>query len=230
MTWLPFAAALVVFVGSHYLPSRTGLREVAIMRLGRRTYFSIYGIVSLAVLAWVVVAAGQAPYVGLWPQWPWMRWMPNVAMPPAFVLTACGVGMTQPFTLGGKRGAVLDPEDPGLAAVMRHPLLWALALWSGAHLLVNGDLAHAVLFGLFLAMALGFMPVFDARARRELGPSEHRSFLHATAHLSLAPFVDRRWRQRNLRRLCIRAGIGLLVWLAALALHGDVIGVSPLPI
>ncbi len=76
----------------------------------------------------------------------------------------------------------------------------------------------------------GSVPVFDARARRELGPFAYQSFLHATAHLSLAPFFDRRWRQRNLRRLGIRAGIGLLVWLAALALHGDVIGVSPLPI
>lgn len=230
MTWLHFAAAFAVFIGSHYLPSRTGLREAAILRLGRRAYFSIYGAVSLAALALVILAAGQVPFVGLWPQFPWMRWVPNLAMPLAFVLAACGIGMAQPYTLGGKRGAALDPDDPGLAAAIRHPLLWALALWAGAHLLVNGDLAHVLVFGLFLAMALGFMPVFDARARRELCPSDREAFFRNTAHLSVAPVLDRNWRQRNLRRLGVRAGVGLLAWLAVLTLHSVVIGVSPLPI
>ncbi|KAA9010088.1 NnrU family protein [Histidinibacterium aquaticum] len=230
MTWAPFLLALAVFVGSHYLPARTGLREVALRRFGRRAYFSVYGLVSLAVLGWVVVAAGHAPYLQLWPPMPWMRWVPNLAMPLALVLTACGLGLRQPWTLGAKRGATFDPADPGLAAVTRHPLLWALALWAGAHLLVNGDLAHVVLFGLFLAMALGFMPVFDARARRDLAASDRAAFFAATSVLSLAPFAEREWRAANLRPLAIRSGLGLALWIVALALHGAVIGVSPLPL
>ena len=229
MSWTPFVVALAVFVLSHYLPTATGLRDAAVGRLGRRVYFSVYGAISLAVLVWIIVAAGQAPHVQLWPQAPWLRWVPNIAMPLAFMLTACGIGIAQPFTLGGRRGASFDPAAPGLAAVTRHPLLWALALWAGAHLLANGDLAHVILFGLFLAMALGFIPVFDARARRALGPAAE-PFFASSATLSPAPFADRSWRAANLSGLSLRALVGLGIWLAALMLHEAVIGVSPLPI
>jgi hypothetical protein len=100
------------------------------------------------------VSAGRAPYVELWPALAWQRWLPNLAMPAAFVLAACGMGAAQPFTLGGRRADRFDPAEPGLAAVTRHPLLLALALWSGAHLAANGDLAHVVVFGGFFAMSL----------------------------------------------------------------------------
>lgn len=34
-----------------------------------------------------------------------------------------------------------------VARKIRHPMLWGVALWSGAHLLVNGDVPSFVLFG-----------------------------------------------------------------------------------
>ncbi|GGL50336.1 NnrU family protein [Wenxinia marina] len=229
MTWLPFALTLAAFTASHYLPARTGLRAAAIGRIGRRAYFTLYGLTSIVLLLWVVVAAARAPVVVLWWQTSWMRWGPNLAMPLAMVLLACGLGIRQPFTLGARRGARFDPADPGLAAVTRHPLLWALSLWAGAHLLANGDLAHAILFGLFLAMGAGFIPVFDARARAALPEREARAFFAATSLLSLAPLADPDWRRRNGGPLLRRAVAGLALWLVALALHGVVIGVSPLP-
>lgn len=230
MSWAGVGLAMTAFVASHYLPSRGGLRERLIAALGRRTYFSLYGLVSLLVLAWVVVAAGRAPHVELWPQLPWMRWVPNVAMPLAAMLTAAGIGMAQPFTLGGGKEAAFDPARPGLAAVTRHPLLLALALWAGSHLVANGDVAHVVLFGAFLAMALAAMPVFDRRAVRTLGPEAAARFFETTAIVSPASLADPRWRRANLRPLAWRAAIGLGLWLAALLLHPAVIGVSPLPL
>jgi uncharacterized membrane protein len=230
MSWLPFGLALAAFAASHYLPAATGLRERLVARVGRRSYFTAYGLLSLALLAWLIAAAGRAPYVELWPQLAWLRWVPNLAMPVAFVLAACGVGMPQPFTLGGRRAARFESEDPGLAAVTRHPLLLALALWSGAHLLANGDLAHALLFGGFLAMALLAMGAADRRAARALPAAEASAFFAATALLSLAPFGEARWRRRTLPRLARRVAAGLAVWVAALLLHQPVIGVSPLPL
>lgn len=230
MSWLPFALALTAFVASHYLPGATGLRAVLIDRLGRRAYFTGYGVLSLLLLGWLVAAATTAPYVELWPALPWQRWLPNLAMPLAFVLAACGLGLAQPFTLGGRRTARLNPADPGLAAVTRHPLLLALALWSGAHLAANGDLAHALVFGGFLAMALVAIRAADARAARDLAPPEAAAFFRATALLSPAPFADPAWRRRNAPHLAARAIVGLLLWLAALHLHAAVIGVSPLPL
>ena len=229
MSWAGFALAMTAFVGSHYLPTRGGVRERLISAVGRRTYFSVYGLVSLAVLVWVVVAAGRAPYVELWAHVPWHRWVPNLAMPVAAMLVVAGVGMAQPFTLGGRRVAGFDPARPGLAAVTRHPLLWALALWAGAHLVANGDLAHVILFGTFLAMAIGAMPVSDRRARRTLGPARADEFFAATSILSLAPFFDPAWRAAHLRRLGLSAAAGLGLWFVALLSHPAVIGVSPLP-
>lgn len=228
--WLPFALALAVFAGSHYLPVVTGWREALVARFGRRGYFTAYGLLSLLLLGWVIVAAGRAPYVEIWPQQGWQRWVPNLAMPVACVLAACGLGMAQPFTLGGRRSARLDPGDPGLAAVTRHPVLLALAFWAGAHLVANGDLAHVVVFGGFLGMALVAMRAGDRRAAAALPAGEAAAFFAATATLSLAPLGEAGWWRGNLRRLLPRVVIGLLVWLGALLLHPAVIGVSPLPL
>jgi uncharacterized membrane protein len=229
MSWVPFAAAFVAFGASHYLPAATGLREALVARVGRRAYFSAYGLVSLLLLGWLIAAAGAAPHVELWPAAAWQRWLPNLAMPVAFLLAACGLGMAQPFTLGGRAAARFDPADPGLAAVARHPLLLALALWSGAHLVANGDLAHALVFGGFLAMALAAMRAADRRAARALGPAGAAAFFAATATVSLAPFADPGWRRRTLPRLARRGALGLALWAAALLLHQPVIGLSPLP-
>jgi uncharacterized membrane protein len=228
--WLPFVAALAAFAASHYLPAATGWREALIARFGRRAYFSGYGLLSLLLLGWVVVAAGAAPYIELWPQLPWQRWLPNLAMPFAFVLAACGLGQPQPFTLGGRRAARFHPQEPGLAAVTRHPVLLALALWAAAHLVANGDLAHVVLFGGFLAMALVAMRAGDRRAAGALSAAEAAAFFRATSIFSLAPFADAAWRRRTLPGLAPRAAIGLALWAGALLLHQPVIGVSPLPL
>lgn len=226
--WMEYTLALAIFVASHFLPRIGGLRDRLIGAVGRRVYFSAYGLLSLALLVWVIVAAGQAPYVELWPQAPWTRWVPNIAMPIATVLVACGFGLRNPYTLGGKRDAIVDPDHPGFAAVSRHPLFLALALWAGAHLVPNGDLAHLILFGSFTFMALAAIPAFDAKARRSLG-AEATAYFTATATFSLRPLTDRAWLRNNARPLTIRTIIGLLVWVAALHLHGPLIGVSPFP-
>lgn len=226
--WTEYTLALAIFVASHFLPRIGGLRDRLIGAVGRRVYFSAYGLLSLALLAWVIVAAGRAPYVELWPQAPWTRWVPNIAMPIATLLVVCGFGLRNPYTLGGERGAIVDPDHPGFAAVSRHPLFLALTLWAGAHLVPNGDLAHVILFGSFTFMALAAIPAFDAKARRSLG-AEATAFFSATATFSLLPPSDRAWLRENACPLTIRAIIGLLIWVAALHLHGSLIGASPFP-
>ena len=125
MEWAEFSIALAAFLGSHVIPAR--LRAPLIARFGKRAYVIGYSILSLALLYWLIVASGRAPYVELWPQEPWMRWLVNLAMPLA-VLAAAVAGMA------------------GLMA--------GFALWAGAHLVANGDLAHGILFGLMLIYAL----------------------------------------------------------------------------
>lgn len=227
--WAEYALALALFVASHFLPRAGGMRDRLIGTVGRPVYFGLYGLLSLALLVWVVSAAIRAPYVALWTQLPWTRWVPNVAMPVATILVTCGIGIRQPFTLGGRRDAGFDPSRPGFAAVSRHPLFVALALWSGAHIVPNGDLAMVILFSSFLVMALAAIPAFDARARRELGDAT-AGFLASTAILSPIPLFRRDWLRANASNMAMRAGIGCLLWIGLLHLHRPVIGVSPFPL
>lgn len=225
--WTEFAVAFLAFTGSHFLPRIGGLRETLMTRLGRRWYFTAYGAMSLLVLIWLVGAASRAPYVELWPPLPWTRYVPAIAMPIAIFFAVAGIKTPSPFTLGSKRGTVFDPGTPGLAALTRHPLLWALTFWSVSHLPPNGDLAHVLLFGGFAVMSLGAMLIFDQRARHAQSDEATARLFLAAPILSPLALLSPPWLRVNGLPFAKRLLIAAAVWLAALALHLPVIGVSP---
>ena len=228
MAWAEFALVLVLFLGTHFLPSRRAFRDGLIARVGRRTYFAAYGTVSTVLLVWLVVAAARAPYVPILDPMGWQRWVPNLVMPLAVLFLSVGIGFGYPYTLGGRRNAAFDPARPRFAAITRHPMLWALVLWAGAHLLANPDVAHAILFGLFLAVSLLSMRLFDRRAR-EARPDLWPDIQEATATLSLRPLEPRHFGRANARVLATRIVGAVALYAAIYALHGPVIGVSPIP-
>ena len=165
--WWEFLTALLVFLLSHAIPVRPPVRPWLVARLGLRGYFAAYSLLSIAVLAWLIVAAGRAPYVQVIPPLPLLRWVPLIAMYPVCVLIVGGMWRRNPLSFGGIGPGAFDPQAPGLLAMTRHPLLAALMLWSLAHLLANGDLAHVVLFGLFAGFAAMGMGLIDRRKRRD---------------------------------------------------------------
>ncbi|MFO1046670.1 MAG: NnrU family protein [Geminicoccaceae bacterium] len=211
--WGELATAYALFVLAHLLPARPPVRRRLTGMLGERRYLLLYGLLSLALLGWLLAAAGRAPYLALWQPAPWQRWLALAAMSAACLLVALAVGTPNPFSFGGGSGA-FDPAHPGIVALTRHPLLWALALWAGAHLLANGDLAHALLFGGFLLMALAGMAALDRRARLRLGP----------AWRELAQPRAPGWRRRDL----LRVAAALLLFAGLLLAHPPLIGVDPL--
>lgn len=227
--WEEFALALVVFMASHFLPRMGGLRETLIGKIGRRAYFAGYGILSLVVLFWLIGSASRASYVELWAATEWTRKVPTVVMPFAMFLAVIGVGTRWPYTLGSKAGTAFDPANPGLAAMTRHPLLWALALWSAAHLPPNGDLAHVVLFGGFGVMSLAAMPMFDRRAQAALSADDAARLFQAAPLLSFGVLSDPKWLIENRHDLAWRLAVAAAIWAAAFGLHSTVIGVSPSP-
>ena len=119
--WIEYAAAWACFLGAHLVPMLPGPRAGLVARLGRRGYLAAFSLLSIGLLFWLILAAGRAPYVHLWDQPGWSRWLVNISMPVAILVAALSRGMS------------------GLVA--------AFALWAGAHLVANGDLAHAVFFG-----------------------------------------------------------------------------------
>ncbi|MFN4129977.1 MAG: NnrU family protein [Paracoccaceae bacterium] len=225
--WAEFALALLVFSASHFLPRWGGVRETLIGKIGRRQYFTGYGIVSLVVLFWLIGSAGRAPYVELWAASDWTRKVPGFVMPVALFLAVIGVGTRWPFTLGSKGGAAFDPTNPGLVALTRHPMLWGLALWSAAHLPPNGDLAHVLLFGGFALMSLVAMSMFDRRAKIALGADDTARPFQAAPLLSPATLFDPTWLAENRGSLTWRLTVAAVIWAVAFGLHDAVIGVSP---
>jgi len=133
-----FVVGLVLFFGMHSasivaLPLRD--RLAAKSELGWK---ALYGLVSLAGV--VLVARGYAE----------LRQTPTLLyVSPVWVRHVAAVFLLPTFVL------FLAPYFPGrIASATKHPQLVAVKIWAVAHLLVNGTLADAMLFGSFLVWAV----------------------------------------------------------------------------
>ncbi len=228
--WFEFAGVFALFAATHYLPARPGLRGACVAHLGERVYLGLYSLISLVLLGWLIVAAGRAPFIALWGYAPWHNWLPNLAMPPALLLAAFGIAAPNPFSFGGRGIKRFDPERPGIAGITRHPLLWAIALWAGAHLVPNGNLAHVALFGFFLAMALAGMTLLDRRARRRMGAARWRDQARHTAFVPFAAAMRGDLRLGGFDAVPMRLAGFATVYFGLLWSHGPVLGVSPFPV
>lgn len=221
MGWSGFVLAFAAFFVSHSVPVRPPLRPYLVRALGARGFTLAYSALSLGALSWLLVAAGQAPFVALWDPAPWHRHAALGLMLLAVLLVALSLGRPNPFSFGGGQDARFDPARPGLVRLTRHPMLLALAFWAGAHLLANGDLAHGLVFGTFAGFALLGRRLVDRRKRREMGA--HWPALWAEtrrAPLSLGLFGPSD---------ALRFGAGGALYVVLLKLHPWVIGVDPLP-
>jgi len=221
--WGNFALAMAVFIGSHALTARPGLKAPLVARLGHAGFGLAYSALSILLLVWVIVAAGRAPYVALWDPAPWQVWVAGALMLAACLLVAGALAGTNPLSFGS-RAAPFDPARPGIAGVTRHPVLWALALWAFAHAIANGDFAHLLLFGPMGLFALAGMAAIDRRKRRVL-PEWERLAQH-TAIVPLAGLLTGRWRPGPPPLVPMLAGVA--VWALLIWLHPLVIGVDPL--
>ncbi len=227
MGWIEFALAMTLFMASHRIPAALGVKEALVRALGARGYTVLFSLASLALLFWVILAAARAPFVPLWDQTLEVRWAVNLMMPLAVGLAAFGIAAPNPFAFEGRADG-FDPDHPGIAGLTRQPLLWALLLWSCAHLWAKGDLAHVILFGTFAGFSALGMWIVEARRQRAMGAE---GFDHAARRTGLLPFaalISGRWRPASgpsVARLALVFGAWALLWY----LHLPVIGVSPLP-
>ena len=221
MAWFWFALAFVAFFLSHSLPVRPPLRPILVRALGPRGFTLAYSLLSLAVLGWLIIAAAQAPFVLLWPWAPWQTHLALALMLGACLVLAFALGRPNPFSFGGAQNDKFDPARPGIVRLSRHPLLLTLALWALAHLLVNGDLAHVILFATFAGFALFGGRLIARRKRREMG-ARWGELRAAVAQAPLGPGLA------PLETL-VRGLSGFLLYALLIAAHPAVIGVTPLP-
>jgi len=146
---------LLLFFAVHLIPTRPALRAQLVGSIGRGPYLGLFGVLSLASLALIVLGYGQMQGLGrgnpqIWIPPAWTRHLTMLLMLPALILLV----------------AAFLPSR--IRTAVGHPMLTAVALWALAHLVVNGDLASVLLFGSFLAFA-GY-DFFSARQRGAPGP------------------------------------------------------------
>lgn len=220
--WGEFILAFAVFFLSHSFPVRPPVRPWLVARLGPHGFTLGYSILSLAVLGWVIAAAGRAPYVELWGYAPWQNHLPLAAMGVVCLILAMAIGRPNPFSFGGARNDQFDPNRAGLVRYMRHPLLVALAIWALSHMGPNGDLAHVLLFGTFAAFAVLGMPLIKRRKKRELG----KTWNGWNAELKAATLAP---RPTSWPCAIVRLAVGAGLYAALLATHPWLFGVTPLP-
>lgn len=219
MGWNEFAFAFAAFFLTHSIPIRPPLRPWAVARLGHAGFGIAYSALSLGVLAWLIAAAGRAPYVPLWDWAPWQNHVVLAVMLPVCVILSLAIARPNPFSFGGAQNDRFDPASPGIVRLTRHPLLLALGIWSAAHILPNGDLAHVILFGTFAGFAMLGGRLVDRRRQREMGQRWHdlrAALSECPASLSLTADT------------VLRLAAGLMLYAGLIWLHPLVIGVDPL--
>ena len=191
MTYL--ILGLLIFLGAHSVRMvaedwRTHTRA----RVGEGAYKGLYSLVSVLGFALIAWGFGQAR------QQPLQLWSPPAAMRHiALLLTLVS------FVL---LAAAYVPGN-SIKARLHHPMVLGVKAWALGHLLANGNLAHVVLFGSFLAWAVWNF-VASRRRDRLTGVTYPAGSGGATA---------------------MAAGAGFAAWLVfAFLLHGWLIGVRPL--
>jgi len=131
---------LLLFLGTHSIRIfADGWRTAQIARLGAGPWKGLYALASLAGFVLIVYGFGlaRAAPVVLWTPPVWTRHVTALLMMIAFIL------LTAAYVRGNH-----------LNAAIGHPMLAATKIWALAHLLANGNVAHVVLFGAFLAWSI----------------------------------------------------------------------------
>ncbi len=217
------------WIGVHVGIAGTRVRQAIAGRIGEVGFRGVFSLLSVATIAVLVMAYKRARAAGSTPLWVaphWLGWVLVVLMAPAFVLLVGSVTVPNPTAVGGERAVGQEPR--GLLRVTRHPMLWSFAIWSGIHVVGNGDLVSLLFFGAFGVTALAGMPSIDAKlARRD--PQGWARLRTVTSILPFAAMAARRNRLVAREVGWVAPFAGLALWVLLLALHPRLFGVAPLP-
>jgi uncharacterized membrane protein len=225
MTQLIVAAA--VLLASHFGLSSTPLRAWLVARLGERAYLALYSLIAFAAFAWLIIAWARAPYVELWPTGPGLAGVPFLIMPIALLLVVSGLSTPNPTAVGAPDRPGQSPPVRGIVRITRHPFMWGVGLWAGAHILANGDLASLVLFAAVGVLALLGTLLIDRKYAARRGP-DWQEFAAATSNLPLAAVFAGRQRLAFAEIGWWRVALALAVYALLLAAHPWLFGGAPL--
>jgi len=167
---------VILFFGVRLFSYARGLRAELISRLGEGPYKGIYSLISavgLGLMIWGYTRTRAGPAAADILYWP-PAWGRHAAM--LLVLLAM-----LSFAIYLFRGR--------LKLWLRHPMSIGVALWATGHLLSNGKLSSAVLFGSFFLYSLFDIWVNAGRGTApNFVPKPHHDVLSIIAGLALYAF------------------------------------------
>jgi len=207
-------AAAIVFIAIHLLISGTGIRDGIAGVIGEGPYLGLFSLASLVTIVWLAMsynAAEMSPANRvLYDFGRGVRDLGIIVVALAFVLGVQGLLTPNPTSVRQEAAAAKDDTIKGVLRITRHPFLWGVVLWSGFHLLANGDLASVIFFGTFLVVAFFGTFSIDAKRRRKMGAA-WVSFAAKTSNVPFGAVISGR------NRLNIGESLGWRFWAAAAA-------------
>jgi len=127
---------LLIFFGMHLVPGFVEFRRTLISKMGEGPYKGLYSIISLLGIVLIIYGKSIAGFQPIWDPPVWSRTFVVVTMLLSFYLFAAA-----------------DMKS-NIKRFIRHPMLLGVMLWSGTHLIANGDLASILLFGSFCVFSV----------------------------------------------------------------------------
>jgi uncharacterized membrane protein len=219
------ALAAFLWFGIHAFVSGSELRWVLARRLGEPVFRGLFSLMSVASLIFLVQAYRRAPFYPLWFAPKAIHWLPLAIMPLSLALMVGAFSVPNPTRVGSEQ--VLERTDAarGVLRITRHPFLWAVALWSGAHVLVTGHVAAILCFGSLCVTALRGTGSIDAK-RRRTNKAEFARYTKVTSNLPFGAIILGKnrivWSE-----LWVPAVIAVLLMIVILHLHLRAFGCSP---
>jgi len=219
--------AAMAFIGIHLGVSGTVLRDQIVARIGLRGYMVVFSLGSVIAIAWLISAYKAADYVPTWGQLEWWKPAMLILMLPAFLLVV--IGLTTPNPTAVAQEGLVDRAPQGIVRITRHPFLVGVAIWSGLHLIGNGDVASLLFFSALAVVAAAGTASIDAKRRRTLGAPAWDAFASRTSIVPFAAIAAGR-NTLMLREMgWWRPAGGFLAYALMLGGHAHIIGVSPWP-
>lgn len=216
-------AATAAFLLTHLLISSTALRGKLIAALGEGPYRGLYSLVAFVTLGWMIWAYARLPAQPL--AWTPLRDLPLAVMPFALILVVGGLARN-PTAVGAEK--LLKSEQParGMIRITRHPFMWGVMLWAGAHILANADAKAIVFFGGFLLLAL-LGTLGQERRKAQAAGSDWKRFVDVTSYVPFVAVFQGRNRVAWSEIGWLRPAIGLALYAVLLWLHPWLFGVRP---